>query len=159
MSQPTINEATQTEVRRIRRVLRHMYQMAENRSLTGALSGGDPEVVETYNRIHRYLTEQNILATALFPTLPPDASFARGGVAAKLLEEYLAEDAGQDIRVTIPPIQPQLDELRDIGRTIRDNLPEFLRRKMETRLDRIERAEQEAASAPSPIAPQEPEKI
>lgn len=144
MTNPNELTAQQTEVRRIRRVLRQMHQLAENSSLTGTLSGGAPEVAETYNRIHRYLTEQSVLSTNLFPSLPADASFERAGVAAKLLEGYLAEDAGSDIRVTLPPIQPQLDELRDIGRTIRDNLPDFLKRKMETRLDRLERAEQEA---------------
>jgi hypothetical protein len=133
------------EVRRIRRMLRRIYALAEHNSLTGALQGAAPEVTETYNRILAYLTEQGILSTPLFPTLPPDASFERVGVAARLLDGYLVDDSMlPDTRVTFPPLQEQMDDLRDLGRTIRDNLPDFLRRRMETRLDKMERAEQEA---------------
>jgi hypothetical protein len=91
--------------------------------------------VQQYNRILKRLEELDVASLTLFPPLPDDACFDRLGVASKLLESYVADEPGGDGRgvgggaanVIIGNIGG-LDDLKDLGRTIRENLPDFLRK-------------------------------
>lgn len=131
------NDAT-VEVRRIRRLLREMSKLADHSSLTGSLSGGAPEAVNTYNGILRRLNELGFAPGPLFPELPADASFDRLGVASRLLSGYLTEDPedgaprhGHPPNIVIGSLGNlgDMDKLRDIGQTLRDNLAELIRGK------------------------------
>ena len=130
------NEVT-IEIRRLRRLLKRMYSLAEHSSLTGALSDGGVDAVAQYNLILTRLGELGILSQTLFPPLPPDASFDRLGVASKLLEGYLEEEvadsapmgAGNHIHIGNIGDIGAMEELKDLGRLVRENLPEFLRKR------------------------------
>ncbi|MBC8101376.1 MAG: hypothetical protein H7Z41_02150 [Cytophagales bacterium] len=131
----SLNDESMTEVRRIRRMLKQMYRLAEHSSLTGALSGGAVDAVSQYNAILKRLGELAVVSGTLFPVLPEDASFDRLGVASRLLEGYLEEEtpetegrgaAGHNI--VIGNIGG-LEDLKDLGRMVRENLPEFLRKR------------------------------
>jgi hypothetical protein len=127
------------ELRRVRRLLGQIYRMAEHASMTGALANGAPDAVEKYNLVLRHLESKGYDVSILFPPLPDDASFDRVGVAARLLEGYLAEDAEEPshrhgrhgVHGPHPPNVVignlhGLEELKDLGKTIRDNIAEAL---------------------------------
>jgi hypothetical protein len=111
-----------------------MYQLAEHSSLTGSLTDGGRDVVEKYNLILDHLTAQGIELGPLFPRLPEDASFDRVGVAAKLLDGYLTEDEDVSRAKHVSHGGPHvvignvsgLEELKDLGKTIRENIAEAL---------------------------------
>ena len=136
---PDRAEKAASEIRRIRRMLKQMYRLAEHASLTGAFSAGATDAVTQYNLILARLAELGAELGILFPPLPQDASFDRLGVASKLLEGYLEEEA------PTPPVSAQaglghniviggnitgLEDLQDIGRMVRENLPDFLRKRI-----------------------------
>lgn len=141
------------ELRRIRRMLKQLYSLAEHSSLTGALAAGAVDAVEQYNRILERLEALGVTSGGLFKPLPEDASFDRLGVASKLLEGYLAEEtvqpertnSGDSNNVFIGNIG-NLDELKDLGRVIRENLPDFLKKRGET-----------PAPPASPVPPESPQ--
>jgi hypothetical protein len=126
-------ENNRAEIRRIRRLLGQIYRMAEHASLSGALANGAPDAVEKYNLILRHLESKGYDVSVLFPPLPEDSSFDRVGVAARLLEGYLAEDAEErpgkhtshGPQVVIGNMSG-LEELKDLGKTIRENIAEAL---------------------------------
>jgi hypothetical protein len=125
-------DETAAEIRRIRRLLKQMYQMAEHSSLTGALAGGATDVIQTYNLILTRLGELGVVSGPLFLALPQDASFDRLGVASKLLAGYLEEEApASDVLRGVNNIHigsiAGLEDIKDLGRLVRENLPEFLR--------------------------------
>jgi hypothetical protein len=101
--------------------------------MTGALASGAPDAVEKYNLILKHLESKGYDVSILFPPLPEDSSFDRVGVAARLLEGYLAEDA-EDRPGKHGPHGPNviignvagLEELKDLGKTIRENIAEAL---------------------------------
>jgi len=137
------DEQTALELRRLRRMLKQMHSLSEHASLTGALSEGATDAVQQYNRILRRLEDLNVVTAGIFSILPADASFDRLGVLSKLLEGYLADeipDSGKEgreggghkiiIGSNLGEING-LEELKDLGRIIRENLPEFLRKRSE----------------------------
>ena len=145
-----LSEEEARELRRIRRLLKQIGEIAKEASLTGALSEGAADGVERYNLIVRHLEDRGVLSGPFFPPLPTDASFDRVGVACKLLESYLSEETedkdksrggggGSVIHIGNLGNVADLDQLRDLGKIIRENLPEFLRDK--------ERREADAAAA------------
>ena len=147
------SEDTGLEVRRLRRLLKQMYILAEHSSLTGALTGGAVDAVEQYNRILSQLEELNLTTTLLFLPLPTDAAFDRLGVASKLLESYLTEETpegnesgstGTSHKVIIGGVSG-MDDLKEMGRLLRENLPGFLQQRMST-----------AREAPVPAVPPTP---
>jgi hypothetical protein len=100
------------------------------------------DAVEQYNRILRRLEELKVISPAMFSPLPLDASFDRLGVVSKLMEGYLAEEVAEPSRensggghkIIIGNSMGDLsglEELKDLGRVIRENLPDFLRRRTE----------------------------
>lgn len=134
--------AVYSEVRRIRRLLREMYKMAEHSSMTGSMTAGEADAAAMYNLILRRLNELDISAGPLFPDLPADASFERVGVASKLLYGYLEEDEEDPEQRAARAITPNiviggisslgdLDKLRDIGQQVRDNLADLIRGRVE----------------------------
>ncbi|GAB4451939.1 MAG: hypothetical protein OHK0029_02000 [Armatimonadaceae bacterium] len=149
-----------TEVRRIRRLLRELNKLADNASLTGSLKNGASEAVEMYNMALNRLRELGIDATTLFRELPTDAGFDKVGVASRLLYSYLGdEDSEAAKRPGAPNIVignlsglGELDKLRDLGQTIRENLRDFLREK----LDDVEGEAPVKRAAPVPPTPPTP---
>jgi hypothetical protein len=130
------NEAA-AEARRLRRLLREMFKMAEHAGLTGSLGDGAAEAVATYNGVLRRLGELGMAPGSLFPELPPDANFDRVGVASRLLAGYLAEEpedgphrhAGHPPNIVIGSLGNlgDMDKLRGLGQTLRDNLADLIR--------------------------------
>jgi len=134
-------------------MLKQMHSLATHSSLTGALAAGAVDAVAQYNQILERLTELGIISGNLFRPLPDDATFDRLGVASTLLEGYLLEEGDGDRssgnkhgNVIIGNIGG-LDELKDLGRIIRDNLPDFIRKRAG------EGAEEEASAPPPPPPP------
>jgi hypothetical protein len=138
--------------------------MAEQASMTGALSAGAPDAVEKYNLIIAHLERLGLVSGPLFPPLPADASFDRVGVASKLLDGYLEDEdngkqkgihGGPNIVIGNLPDLKELEKLKDLGKTIREHLPEWLRQGPEER--RPSEASEEdtvkASSAPGQPAP------
>ena len=136
------DEQTALELRRLRRMLKQMHSLSEHASLTGALSEGAMDAVQQYNRILRRLEELDVVTPGIFSMLPDDASFDRLGVLSKLLEGYLAEEfndaptnrEGGGHKIIIGSNLGEingLEELKDLGRIIRENLPDFLRKRTE----------------------------
>lgn len=78
--------------RKLMRLLDALIEMAEDESLTGALSAGQLVAVRRYNAIVQELRFHEDLPEGLFDTLPESASFADVGVEGRLLRSYLLED-------------------------------------------------------------------
>jgi hypothetical protein len=150
-------------------MLRQMYRMAEHASMTGALSAGAPDAVEKYNLLVAHLERLGLVSGPLFPPLPADASFDRVGVASKLLDGYLEgcleqEDesnarargfsGGPNIVIGNLPDLKELEKLKDLGKTIREHLPEWLRQGPEEKRP-SEASEADTVKAP-PTAPEPP---
>jgi hypothetical protein len=81
------------QINKITRLLDSLIQMAEDESLTGALSGGAETAIRRYNAIVSTLQDEDIIPDGLFEGLPQDASFASLGVEAKLLRSFLDDGA------------------------------------------------------------------
>jgi|GEM_PF-4461227 hypothetical protein len=145
------------EIRRIRRLLKEINKLADHASLTGSLRNGASEAAEMYNLSLHRLKELGIDATVLFRELPTDAGFDKVGVASKLLYGYLEEDETDTRRFHAPNIVignlsglGDLDKLKDLGQTIRENLRDFLRDKLEdTEVEVNVRREKPAKSEPT----------
>jgi hypothetical protein len=128
----TLNDV---ELRRIVRLLKKIAEMAEQTSLTGALSGGAIDALERYNLILTNLENKGIDLGGMFPPLPANASFDRVGVAANLLAAYLKEEE-EERSLGAPNIVignlgsvSDLEKLKDLGKMIEENFPEWMRRK------------------------------
>ena len=130
-----LTEEQKNGVRRLRRLLREMFKLAEYASMTGALAEGAVELAGRYNAILQRLTALEIPTDGMFPPLPEDASIDRIGIACKLLSGYLDEEdnSNEDAqgshsgpRVIIGNMHgmEELEKLKDIGRVIRENIAE-----------------------------------
>jgi hypothetical protein len=121
------------EIRRIRRMLKQMYGMAESASLTGAFREGAQFAGEQYNAIRSHLLGLGVLSAGpLFPQLTGEMTWGRVAIACRMMEGYLTEEGpprGGE-KVILDSLNG-LEDLKDLGRTIRDNLPEFLHRRAE----------------------------
>ncbi|MDX1932538.1 MAG: hypothetical protein SFU56_08030 [Capsulimonadales bacterium] len=143
----------QPEIGRYRRLLKQISKIATEASMTGALSDGNPVAIEQYNRILERLSAKGFDPDGLFPPLPEDASFDRVGVAAEMLSAYLVEDEGESPATRLPNIVignlgslSELEKLKDLGKQIRENLPEWMREKEAGDADRM-RAEADRIQA------------
>ncbi len=132
------------EVRRLRRLLKDIAELAQNASLTGSLQGGARTAVRRYNQVVLRLEQLGLASPGLFAPLPDDVSFDEIGVEATLLAGYLKEDeaptgAGHPSHGSHNQSAPfinivgplggmeGLNDLKDLGRVIRESLPEWLR--------------------------------
>ena len=84
------------QIPKITRLLDSLIQMAEDETLTGALSSGAETAVRRYNAIVSTLQDEDVIPDGLFEGLPHDASFGSLGVEAKLLRSFL--DDGESTR-------------------------------------------------------------
>jgi hypothetical protein len=82
------------------RLLDSLISMAEDESISGALSGGAEVAVRRYNAIVETLNDEDVIPDGLFSPLPSDTNFASLGVEAKFLRSYLdePEDGGRASR-------------------------------------------------------------
>lgn len=125
----------QMEIQRLRRLLNDLVQLAEHSSLTGVFSEGAPRAVRRYNAVLQQLESAGAVPKGLFELLDENATFDEMGVDSKLLMGYLASDSPNDHRehherrrIMIGGIDAEdLADLKDLGRTIRENLPTWMR--------------------------------
>ncbi len=126
------------EIRRIRRLLRETVKLAQNASLTGSLDKGSRIAIRQYNHIREHLQETSAIPEELFQELDEDdTTFDELGIACGMLDGYLEdEEASVDadskgnkkVQVNMVGLK-DLEELKEIGKIIRDSLPDFLRGK------------------------------
>lgn len=139
------NPTRQTEIRRIRRVLRELGRMAHDAGLTGSLEKGARSAALQYNQVLRRLEELGALSGGLFTPLGEGVTFAEVGVSSASLAGYLEEEETPDS--SSEPGEPsgehcgfgshnvilglgglrELKELKELGQVIRENLPEWLK--------------------------------
>jgi hypothetical protein len=128
-----MSTTSDVEIGRLQRLLKQLAKIAEHTSLTGTFGGGAVDAVEKYNLIVTRLNAKGLDLGDLFPLLPSDASMDRVGLSAKLLSAFIAdEDADR------PGISPsihigqlgnlgELENLKDLGNLIKENMPEWFR--------------------------------
>lgn len=127
-----------TEIRRLRRLLKEIADLAQHASLTDSLKQGARSAVQRYNQVLTRLEALDVVSPGLFQPLPADASFDEVGVDSKLLAGYLEEDeeeaggskgqqGGPNIIVGSLNGLQGLEELKDLGRQIRESLPDWIR--------------------------------
>ncbi len=154
-------ESNQPEIRRIRRLLRETVKLAEHASLTGSLDKGSRIAIRQYNHIREHLQEIGAIPEDLFQDLDEDeATFDELGIVCGMLEGYLVEDEeilneggkhSTKLQVGMVGLK-ELEDLKEIGKVIRDSMPEFFRRHAQSgpsdaiRIE-IERSMEEAAAA------------
>jgi hypothetical protein len=132
-----------TETRKLRRLLREITKTSRESSLTGALKKGAPTSIRTYNSVLEHLERAGEVPPGLFPTLDEhEAGVDEVGVAAAQLAGYLDDDeettggpgsgsAGSNNSVIIGlGGLKEVKELKELGRVIRDQLPEWLKGKV-----------------------------
>ena len=129
-------EPVQPEIRRIRRLLRETVRLAEHASLTGSLDKGGKIAIRQYNHIREHLQDIGAIPDSLFQELDEDeATFDELGIVCGMLEGYLVEDeetpeaggkSSPKVQVGMVGMK-ELEDLKEIGKVIRDSLPEFLR--------------------------------
>lgn len=79
------------EIRRMKRLLEKMAEMAEHVEQTGSFESGIQNSVKRYNTIVEHLEDRGILAEDLFPELDEDSDSGQLGAEAKLLADYLSD--------------------------------------------------------------------
>jgi hypothetical protein len=129
-------ESNLPEIRRIRRLLRETVRLAEHASLTGSLDKGSRIAIRQYNHIREHLQEIGAVPVDLFQELDEDEStFDELGIVCGMLEGYLVEDeeilnegkGPTKVQVGMVGLK-ELEDLKEIGKVIRESLPEFLRK-------------------------------
>ena len=127
----------QPEIRRIRRLLRETVKLAEHASLTGSLEKGGRIAIRQYNHIRQHLQEIGAIPEELFQELDEDeTSFDELGIVCGMLEGYLEEDEEllNEGKIKTGKVQvgmvgvKDLEDLKEIGKVIREGLPDFLRK-------------------------------
>jgi hypothetical protein len=156
-----------TEVRRLRRLLKDIADLAQHASLTGSLQGGVRTATRRYNTVIARLETLNITSPGLFTALGDDTTFDELGVEASLLAGYLKEDeqaadersgnkSGNNSAPFINIVGDLgslhgLEELKDLGKQIRESLPEWMRNRSAP-----PGLPEEAPTPPTPPAPPTP---
>ncbi len=130
-------ESNLPEIRRIRRLLRETVKLAEHASLTGSLDKGGRIAIRQYNHIREHLQEIGAIPEDLFQNLDEDDStFDELGIVCGMLEGYLVEDeeilneggkGSTKVQVGMVGLK-ELEDLKEIGKVIRESLPDFLRK-------------------------------
>ena len=130
--------AQEKEIKRMIRLLESTAKIAEDASLTGMLKQGQKASIRQYNAILERLRETEEIPAVLFPPLEEDASFDEVGVACKQLAVYLKEEEepAKARSRGVPfledgPIIKIGGDLKDLGKLIRDSLPEWMRKEGE----------------------------
>lgn len=129
-------EQHQPEIRRIRRLLRETIRLAENASLTGSLNKGGRIAIRQYNHIREHLQEIGAIPEDLFQSLDEEeATFDELGIVCGMLEGYLVDDeeimnegkGPNKVQVGMVGLK-ELDDLKEIGKVIRESLPNFIQK-------------------------------
>src|SRR5579859_659751 len=81
-----------TEIRRLRRLLKEIAELAQSASLTGSLKEGAPSAVRRYNAVLQQLERLGALTPDFFSPMAETAGFDELGVESKLLAGYIKED-------------------------------------------------------------------
>ena len=129
-------EPIQPEIRRIRRLLHETVRLAEHASLTGSLDKGSRFAIRQYNHIREHLQDIGAIPDDLFQDLDEnEATFDELGIVCGMLESYLMDDeevvdAGPTHSAKVVGMVglKELEDLKEIGKVIRESLPEFLRK-------------------------------
>lgn len=129
-------EPNQPEIRRIRRLLRETVRLAEHASLTGSLDKGSRIAIRQYNHIREHLQDIGAIPEDLFQDLDEEeATFDELGIVCGMLEGYLADDdeiqdgGGKNSAKVVGMVGlKELEDLKEIGKVIRESLPDFLRK-------------------------------
>ncbi len=82
------------ELRLLGRVLRELSAMAEEASLTGAMSEGAPHAVARYNQTVVRAEQLGAVPVGHFAPLPPGTSFGALAVEARILAAHLEDEEG-----------------------------------------------------------------
>ena len=128
-----MNTNENADLKRLQRLLKEIVKVAEMASMSGAFDGGAADAVEKYNLILSRLVKRGVELDDLFPPLPPDASFDRVGVAAKLLSSFIVEETHEGF-ASAPQINGfhihvenlgKMTDLEGLKKLIQENLPEW----------------------------------
>jgi hypothetical protein len=126
--------AQEKETKRIIRLLESTAEIAQDASLTGMLQQGQKASFRQYNAILEYLRETEEIPDVLFPPLEENASFDEIGVACRQLAAYIKEDEPAKAHSRSAPFledSPIINiggDLKDLGKLIRDSLPEWMKK-------------------------------
>ena len=126
------------EIKRVRRLLRETARIAEHASLTGSLEKGSRLAIRQYNAIRAHLENTGVIPEELFPELDEDdCQFDELGVAAKLLDGYLDDEAepGKEesgnrrkrVEVKFGAGMGEFGDFKGLAEMIRASLPEIVR--------------------------------
>jgi hypothetical protein len=156
-------------LKKAKRMLKELYSVVEHASLTGAFRHGGAAAAQGYNQILTFVRSQEMDTelTGMFSPLPEDTSYDTVAVATRLLLGYvegeiedakdndeesdskvniLLGNAGSRIHLSKGNKHIDLEDLgtiKDIGKIIRDNLPNFI--KIEHEESEAERDSRKAA--------------
>jgi hypothetical protein len=129
---PTDNR---TEVRRLRRLLKEIADLAQGASLTGHLPDGAPSAIRRYNAVLQHLERLGVVTPGFFEPLAETAGYDELGVESKLLAGYIKEDEADaapsehgphsNVIIGMGGLR-ELSELKDLGKMIREQLPAWI---------------------------------
>lgn len=137
-----MSEINNRELRRIKRLLETMAEIAKEASLTGSMSGGARSSVAQYNRVLQLLEEAGHAPAGLFPPLNEDAGMDEVGVSAAQLAGYLeVEEESTEGKGAGGPVSSynsynikfggrDVQDLKGLGEVIREHLGEWLGEKI-----------------------------
>jgi hypothetical protein len=138
-------------LKKAKRMLKELYSVVEHSALTGAFQNGANAATQGYNQILAFIIRQGIDLENMFPPLPEDSSYDTVAVASQVLRGYvegeieeseeengegnsevniLLGSAGNRIHLSKGNKHINLEDLgtiKDIGKLIRDNLPDFMK--------------------------------
>lgn len=132
------DDMDRNELRSYYRMLREIAELAQEATMTGALQEGSRAGVRRYNSVVRQLESSGVTPAGMFEPLPENTEFAELGVESRLLAGYIKERQQEPA-----PPQPsnhgpsgniivglgglkELVELKDLGRLVRQHLPEWM---------------------------------
>jgi hypothetical protein len=139
----TTGDDTKVEVLRLRRLLKGIADIAESASISGSLAGGAASGVRKYNAVLQRLEAIGVVVPGMFQPLAEGVSFDEVGVESGLLASYLKDaerdegygegntstSASNSFVVSLGGMKDmkELNELRDLGKVIREQLPGWVR--------------------------------